>query len=100
MSLHRFSPASALATVLGTSLVLCLAVPFLALALSTSFSDLRAAFAHPMFAPALKLSLGTSIASLGLTALLGTPLGWWLATTSSRVGRITEIAVQLPIIVP
>lgn len=100
MNPFRFSTPTALATVLGASLVLLLVLPFVTLAFSTSVSDLRAAYEHPMFAPALKLSLGTSLASLGLTALLGTPLAWWLATTPSRVGRITEIAVQLPIIVP
>ncbi len=85
---------------LGAALVGLLALPLLALALSTSPADVRAAAAHPSFAPAVWLSLRTTLWSLGITVLTGTPLAWWLASSGSRRARWAEIAVDLPVVIP
>ena len=104
MSRHRRAPGtSALATLgvlLGVTLVGLLVLPLAALALSSSVEDLRAGLAHPMFAPALWLSLRTTLVSLAFIVLTGTPLAWWLASSSSRAARITEILVALPVVIP
>jgi molybdate transport system permease protein len=85
---------------LGGLLVVLLALPLLALAVSASPADLRAGAASPLFAPALALSLRTSALSLAITVLLGTPLAWWLATTRTRLARAVELFVDLPIVIP
>lgn len=99
----RRSPLSALSSVAGLlalSLVGLLALPLIALIWSSSTADLRAGLGDPMFAPALALSLRTSVVSLALTVALGTPLAWWLASSRARVARAVEILVELPIVIP
>ena len=85
---------------LGATLVTLLTLPMLALLLSASVADIRAGVSDPMFAPALWLSLRTTIISLGLTAVTGIPLAWWLATSSSRAARATGLVVDLPMVIP
>lgn len=90
----------ALGGLLGAVLVGLLVVPLGALALSTTPSDLAAGLQHPSFAPALWLTLKTTLLSLITTVALGTPLAWWLARSSSRTARVTSLLVELPIVVP
>ncbi|MDH5674110.1 MAG: ABC transporter permease [Myxococcales bacterium] len=85
---------------LGAMLLGLLLLPLLSLMLSGSTAEVWAAAGHPMFAPALWLSLRTTLASLLLTLLLGTPLSWWLAVSRTRVARIAEVVVELPIVIP
>lgn len=94
------SPAAALGRLLGAALVGLLVLPLVALAMSSSLEDVRAGVTHPMFGPALGLSLRTTLVSLAITLLTGTPLAWWLATSRSRAARITGVLVDLPIVVP
>lgn len=101
MSLWRHTtPGSVLGALAGVVLVGLLVLPLIALGLSASLDELRAGIAHPMFAPALWLSLRTTLVSLALTLVLGTPLSWWLATSRTRWARATEILVELPIVIP
>lgn len=97
------SSSSALGTVgvvLAVALALVLALPLVSLALSASLEDLRQGLTDRLFAPALALSLRTTVVSVGLTVLTGTPLAWWLATSSSRAVRVVELVVDLPIVMP
>lgn len=96
----RASPLSTAGGLFGATLVGLLLLPLVALVLSTSFADLQASLRHPLFAPALWLSLRTTLLSLALTVLLGTPLAWWLATSSSKAANITAVLVELPIVIP
>lgn len=93
-------PRPTLGALLGATLLGLMVLPLAALALSTSLDDLAAGTAHPLFAPALALSLRTTLVSLGFTLLTGTPLAWWLARSTSRAARLTELLVDLPIVVP
>jgi molybdate transport system permease protein len=86
--------------VLGGLLGLALLLPIFALVASTSVADIRSGVAHPLFAPALVLSLETTTLSLGLTLLTGTPIAWWLATSQSRLANIATVLVDLPIVLP
>lgn len=86
--------------VLAGALMAALGLPLLALALSTSPAELAAGVRHPAFAPALWLSLRTTVLSLALTVAGGLPLAWWLATTRSRGMRAVEVLVELPIVLP
>lgn len=96
----RVFSLAAFGGLLGATLVGLLIVPLVALALSSSIYDVRVGVTHPIFLPALYLSIRTTLTSLAISALMGTPLAWWLATSSSRTARITEVLVALPIVVP
>ena len=89
-----------LATALALLLLLLLAVPILALVLSASPATIAAGVQHPLFAPALWLSLKTTVVSLAIVVLTGTPLAWWLSRTHSRAARAVEALVDIPIVLP
>jgi molybdate transport system permease protein len=84
----------------AAALLALLVVPVLALVLSTSPAELRQGAAHPLFWQAFSLSLGTTLASLTLVVVAGTPLAWWLAVSDSRASRIVEPLVSVPIVLP
>ncbi len=90
----------ALLIAVGSLLVVFLATPLVALALSSTATDLREGLRHPLVWPALRLSLLTSSLCLVLVILLGAPLAWCLASTQGRLARAVETAVQLPIVIP
>jgi len=84
----------------GAVLVLFLALPLVALLLSTSLTDFRDGLQHPLVWPALRLSLFTTLCSLVLVVGFGTPLSWTLSQARGRWARAVETAVQLPIVIP
>jgi molybdate transport system permease protein len=87
-------------TSLGGALLLLLVVPVVALLVTSTPADWLAGLANPITWPALRLSLLTTLCSLSLIVLLGTPLAWWLGRSQARLARAVETAVQLPIVVP
>ena len=93
-------PALGLGRVLGAGLLLLLLLPIVALVASTSGADMAVGFAHPHFGSALRLSLTTSVISLAIVVLTGTPLAWWMATSESRVTRAVSVLVDLPVVIP
>ncbi len=99
MNLPR-SYSRGIGLLLSSILVGLLVTPLGALALSTTPGDIAAGLRHPSFAPALWLTLRTTLVSLAATVAFGTPLAWWLATSSSRTARVTSLLVELPIVVP
>lgn len=84
----------------GALLAAVLLLPVLALVCVGSWRDLRDGLAHPLVAPALRLSLGTTATSLLLLTLTGTPLAWWLTRNPARWARWLETALQLPVVMP
>lgn len=86
--------------VVAAPMLVILALPVAALLLSSSPADLAAGVRHPLFMPALWLSARTTLLSLAIVLLTGTPLAWWLATTSGRRTRFVELLVDLPIVLP
>ncbi len=86
--------------VLGGVLLSVLALPLAALALSASLQAIERGVSHPLFLPALSLSLRTTLVSLAVTVVTGTPIAWWLAISSSRLTRFVELLVDLPIVIP
>ncbi len=88
------------ALLLSLVLLGLLGLPVLGLALSSSPGDLIAGARHPLFWPALSLSVRTTLISLALVVVTGTPLAWWLATRPSRTSRAVEVLVDLPIVLP
>lgn len=80
-------------------MLLYLAVPFLVLVATATRAD-PAAYTSPATLDALWVSLGAATVATLLDALLGIPLGLWLATTSSRLRHAVTAAVILPLAVP
>jgi len=96
---HRDGPGRAL-LMLAAPILLLLGVPLVALAVASSPSDLLAGIRSPVFAPALWLSVRTTVASVAVVLVGGTPLAWWLASGEGRAVRIAEALVDLPIVIP
>jgi molybdate transport system permease protein len=80
---------------LGAALMLLLVLPLVALVCSSSPAELVGGLRHPLFLPALGLSLRTSALSLALVVLGGTPLALWLVPR-----RRLQALVELPVVVP
>lgn len=81
-------------------MLVLLVLPIVSLVGSSSPADLEAGVNHPLFLPALALSARTTVISLLIVVLAGTPLAWWLATGRQRARRIVEGLVELPIVLP
>jgi molybdate transport system permease protein len=90
----------AVAGVLAAALLLLIALPLAALFLTTSPRALLQGLRDPMAGPAIRLSLGTTTASLTLVVLSGTPLAWLLARRRGRGWRFVETLMQLPVVLP
>jgi len=84
----------------GCCLVGLLTLPMLGLLSSATPAELLAGVDDPLFAAALRLSLGTSVMSLLIVLTLGTPLAWWLSWTRSARVRLLELLIDLPIVIP
>lgn len=84
----------------GGVLVVFLALPMLALVVTSSWSEFSAGLSHPLVWPALRLSLVTTLASLAIVVVFGTPLAWVIARSKRSLVRGIETLVQLPIVVP
>ncbi len=100
LSARRLARSHLPARALALALLFLLTLPVVALLISSSPSELAVGIRHPLFAPALWLSLRTTLLSLAIVVLTGTPLAWWLASSSTERVRIVEILVDLPIVIP
>lgn len=96
----RSTGIGALGLVAAGMLLSVLALPVVALGWSVSWADITTGVTHPLFGPAVWLSLKTTVISLAIAIVCGTPLGWWLANTRSRWGPAVELVVELPIVIP
>ena len=90
----------AVGALMGAALVGLLVIPLFALLVSVTPEQVASGLNHPLFGSALGLSLRTTALSLGLTVMLGTPLAWWLAVSSSRWAQVMSVLVQAPIVIP
>ncbi|OUU19960.1 MAG: molybdenum ABC transporter permease subunit [Planctomycetia bacterium TMED53] len=86
--------------VAGIPLLLILLLPGLALVISVGGAQVWAAFSNPVFAEALAVSLSSSLISILMILIAGTPLAWWLARSSSRFSRFIEPLLDLPVVMP
>lgn len=77
-----------------------LAIPLIALASASAPADIATGAQSPLFGPALWLSARTTVASLVIVVVTGTPLAWWMANRTSRRTRVVELLVDLPIVIP
>lgn len=84
----------------GGALAAFLLIPLVALFATTSWSDLSKGLRYSLVWPALRLSLTTTLVTLGFLVVLGTPLAWVLARSGTRLARAVETALQLPAVIP
>ncbi len=96
----RTSATRIAGALVGGALVVALLLPLGALLLSTSAADLARGIRDPAFATALLLSLRTTVVSLSVVVVAGTPVAWWLASSTSKLARVTSVIIDLPIVLP
>lgn len=77
-----------------------LSLPILALLLNVPAGDLLGYLGRPIVLDALKLSVISSLSSLGLMLLFGTPMAYALARGRFRGKRIIETIIELPLVLP
>ncbi len=85
---------------IGALLVAFLLIPLVALFVTLPMSDFVAGLRHPLVWPALRLSFVTTLITLLIVVVLGTPLAWVLAQSQSRAAQLLETLLQLPIVIP
>lgn len=99
------APALAMLGRLALVFVIAVALTFLFLPLISVFiskspvqiiADLNTGVAYQ----ALVLSLQTTLVSLAITVVFGTPLALWVAKSTFRGKRFLEVALQMPIVSP
>lgn len=84
----------------GLVLTLLLGLPVLALVLEGALGDLGSLLGDEQVSAALRLSLVTSLASLVVVLLTGTPLAYGLARWQFAGRTWLELLVDLPIVLP
>lgn len=82
------------------ALLLFMLLPVAALFLTLRPSELWTGIRHPLVAPALWLSLKTTLVSLAIIVAFGTPLAWLLGRHPGRWSRWVEPLVRLPAVLP
>ena len=81
-------------------LLLLFALPLFALLGAATPTGLMAGWQHPAFAPAMLLSAQTTLVSLAVVLVAGTPLAWWLARGPVRQTQVVAWLVDVPIVLP
>ena len=77
-----------------------LSLPLLALLLRVPLDSVLAYLQDPLVTAALQISAASSLSTLGLILLLGTPLSYLLARSTFRGKRLLETIVELPLVLP
>jgi molybdate transport system permease protein len=85
------------AIVLGLGLLL---LPTLALVVGAPWGRIGELLTQPGLRQALRLSLVTSLVSLGASVVLGVPLAWLLARARFRGRRVVRALCVLPMVLP
>lgn len=80
--------------------VLLLSLPLLGLLLRADWAGIPASLASSGAAPALRLSLLTTSSTVVVCAVLGTPLAWLLARSTSRLTGWLRALVTVPLVLP
>ena len=100
MAKFRHNPLTKIGLAGAMTLLFLLLMPIIALVLTSSIESMESALSHRLLMPALALTLKTSLFSIVIIIMLGTPLAWWLSgPTNSRRTAIAAL-IQLPIVIP
>jgi molybdate transport system permease protein len=80
--------------------VALVAVPLLGLLTGTEWAELPARLSDPLVRPALWLSLVTTVATVVVCLLLGTPLAWLLSRADGRGATWLRAVLTVPVVLP
>lgn len=81
-------------------LLLFILIPIASLFFHLTPADLVAGLEQAQVRQAIQLSLTTSLATVVLSAALGTPLAYYLHRRPSRLARLIDTLVDLPVVLP
>ncbi len=81
-------------------LLLLVLLPIAALLFASPIAKLVRGLGDPLVGPAVRLTLATTIASLGVIVAGGTPLAWTIARRRGGVWRVLETVIELPVVLP
>lgn len=81
-------------------LLLFILIPIASLFFHLTPADLVAGLEQAQVRQAIQLSLTTSLATVVLSAALGTPLAYYLHRRASRLARLIDTLVDLPVVLP
>jgi molybdate transport system permease protein len=81
-------------------LLLLVLLPIAGLLFASSPSSLLRGLGDPDVAPAIRLTLATTIASLVVIVGCGTPLAWAIARGRGGLWRVLETVIELPVVLP
>lgn len=82
---------------LGMALVV---LPLLGLVVRTDWANLLTHLRAPVVWPAIRLSLITTLITLALAILLGTPLAWALSQSTGRLATWGRAILTVPVVLP
>ncbi len=75
-------------------------VPLLGLLAGTEWTELPARLSDPLVRPALWLSFVTTVATVVVCLLLGTPLAWLLSRADGRTATWLRAVLTVPVVLP
>ena len=75
-------------------------LPVVALVATLSWAEFAAGITHASVWPALKLSVITTLISLAIVVVFGTPLAWLMGRRDGPLIRVLETMVRLPAVLP
>jgi molybdate transport system permease protein len=85
---------------LALPLLLFITLPMLSLFTYAPLSDLLANLDEQQVAQAISLSLVTSLTTVAVTLLLGTPVAYLLSQPGGRMHRVVDTLIDLPTVLP
>jgi molybdate transport system permease protein len=85
---------------LGAGAIALLVLPLAGLLIRTPWARLGELIVEPTVLSALRLSLATSVAALGLSTVLGVPLAWLLARRDFPGRALLRAVCVLPMVLP
>jgi molybdate transport system permease protein len=81
-------------------LLLLVLLPVAGLLFTSSPGQLLRGLGDPLVGPAVRLTIATTIASLLFIVVCGTPLAWLIARGRSRLWRVLETVIEMPVVLP
>ena len=94
-------PGGAFGGLVGALYIVFIGLPVIALlARAAQQDDLWGAITGDLALTALRLSLVTSVISIGVVIVIGTPIAYALARNDGWVARTVDALVELPIVLP
>ncbi len=100
ITLNRAAIGKGLVVAASALMLLYLTIPLLVVILRAIEAGLLEQLTQPAVSQAIQLSLTTTLISVVVMAVLGTPLAYWLARGKVRGRPVIETVLDLPIVLP